>query len=225
MVRLTVLLLITALPLPALAQPPAEVLEALDRALLLLDDPGQVMTYRVSSSGGYAKLNGNDAHEFLNVSRVTVRASGEHDIEILQNELDGETIDPKGGGDEEEGGTKMELKAPAGEDLDQYVYGEPVPVGGLMTATFEPAPGVAHEEGLGIGRLVWNPATLQPVAIEFVPSKNPRFVESLTNRLEFGSTGDLLHMRRLETQGVGGIPGFKRSFTLDLRIDEVVPAP
>lgn len=225
MVRLTILLLIATLPLPAAALPPAEVIEALDRALRILDDPGQVTTYRVTSSGAYAKTNGKDAHEFLNMARITVRAGGEPDIEVLRNELDGEAVDAKGGDEEGEGGTKMELKAPAGEDLDKYVYGEPVKAGALMTATFEPAPGVPHEEGMGIGRLVWNPATLQPVAIEFRPSKNPRFVESMTNRLEFGSTGDLLHTRKLETQGVGGIPGFKRTFTLEMVIDEVVAAP
>jgi len=223
--RLAVLLLAISLPPPALAQPPAEVLDALDRALHALEEPTRVTTYQVTSSGGYAKANGKDAHEFLNVSRITVRADGDHEVEILRNELDGEDVESKRGSGDDEGGARLELKPPAGEELAQYTYGDPVPDGTLMSATFQPAPGVSPDEGLGIGRLLWDPATLQPVAMEFEPSKNPRFVESLANRLEFGTTGGVLHMRKLYTQGAGGIPGFKRTFTLKLHIEEVVLAP
>jgi len=227
MIRLAAILALSLLlPCSASALPPAEVLDALDQALRILEDPGQVESYRVTSSGSFAKLNGKDAHDFLNVSRVTVRSDGDHDIEMLRNELDGEAVDPeKEGDDGEEGGTKLEIKPPAGEDLDKYAYGESVADGALMAATFEPAPGVAPEEGLGIGRLLWDPQTSQPVALEFAPSKNPRFVQSMANRLEFGSTAGLLHTHKFVSKGVGGIPGFKRSFNLVMRIDEVVPAP
>lgn len=227
MVRLVVLLLLVASP--ASATPPPEVLDALDRAMTVLEDPEQVHSYVVKASGYYEKANGKDRHEFETETRITVKADGDHEVESIRAEHDGEPVEPRSReerqaerqGDEEGGSVSFELLVPAGEDLAKYVYGTPEPDGSLLTATFEPAADAGDEEGLARGRLWWDPRALLPVAVEFEAMKNPRFIQSLSNRAELGATGGVPHLRKLVSEGSGGIPGFRRVFTMEMVIEDV----
>lgn len=228
-------LLALAVAGPAAADPPDETLERLERALQSLADPGQVQAYTLTTVARHAKPNGKDAHDEKVVARVTVTGEEQTESEVLELLHDGEPVgeeeQDKARKDREkkreehgEEGFALEFKAPVGKDRQYYTFGEASESGGLLVATIEPAAG-ASVEGLSRGRIAWDPQTLDPVWIEFTPVEYPQFVQSLSNRLELGRLSGVLVMKRLVTDGQGGIPGMKRVFHMEVTTSDVQPAP
>ena len=222
-------------PTGAAADPPDETLERLEQALENLADPTQVRAYTLTTVARHARPNGKDAHDEMVVARITVTGEGTTESEILEQVHDGEVVSAEEREeaekdrhhkhkDEGEKGFSLEFKGPFGEDRQYYVFGETAEAGGLRTATIEPAPD-AKAEGLAIGKMAWDPDSLDPVWIEFTLMKNPRFVQSLSNRIEVGRFSGVLVMKRLVTDGQGGIPGMKRVFHMEVTTSDVQPAP
>jgi len=215
---------------PALATPPSEVLDALEQALEALSDPAVVSSYHLTTSGNYEKLDGEDRKTFRSVTRIFPGPDGSLTTETISAEHDGEAVEigeegegRKQGKDGESTSVSFELTPPAGDDLGRYRYGETVADGPRMKANFTPVEG-ATGDGLAHGTVWWDPATGQPTRLQFIPVKNPRFVQSLSTLLEFGQTSGLAHIKRIVSSGQGGIPGIKRKFAIEMVFDQVQPA-
>ncbi len=232
------LALAAALLLPAgaaRADPPEETLQRLQMALESLADPAQVRAYTLTTVAHHEKPNGKDAHDEKIVARISVTGKDQTESELLELFHDGEPVSEeeqrkaqqdrdKKREDEGNEGFELEFKGPFGEDRQHYTFGETRQAGGLLVATIQPAAG-ATVDGLSTGSMAWDPQTLDPVWIEFTPVENPQFVQALTNRLEFGRFSGVLVMKRLVTDGQGGIPGMKRVFHMEVTTSDVQPAP
>ena len=85
-------------------------------------------------------------------------------------------------------------------------------------ATFEPVEGKSRKEltDLSVGRIAWDPQTLQPRWVEFSYARNPRMVKSMSSRVEFGQLAGKLVPLSWETEGVGGILVFKRRLKMEM---------
>jgi len=229
------LILASGVPGVASADPPEETLQKLEQALESLADPAQVQAYTLTTVARHAKPNGKDAHDEKVVARIEVTGEGQTESEVLEQLHDGEPVseedrekaeqDRKEKREEQgEEGFALEFKGPFGEDRQHYVFGDTTEKGGLHVATIEPAPG-ARVDGLSTGKLAWDPETGDPAWIEFTPVEYPQFVQALSNRLELGRLSGVLVMKRLVTDGQGGIPGMKRVSHMEVTTSDVQPAP
>ncbi|MBW1881546.1 MAG: hypothetical protein JRJ84_24575 [Deltaproteobacteria bacterium] len=205
----------------ALARPPDATLEALDGALGRLEDPAQVRSMVVTTRFEYAKLDGEDAHEDLVVTEVTRDENGVRTVRMIQHLRDGEPVEQaeKKRKDDDEG-VSFDVALPIGDDLVRYRFGPTSVVDEVSVATFEPAERVRRKD-LALGRIAWDPSTNQPLWLEFAPVKTPTFVQALDTRLELAGDEGSLHTHRILSRGVGGIPGMRRRFEMDLTIDQV----
>ncbi len=227
------LIVLFAAPGAAFATPPEEVLDALDKGLNALSDPEVVQSYQLSTAGSYEKLNGESRSTFRSITKIIPGPDGQVTTETIMAEHDGEDVTEKGkereskhgkdDDDGEHGSVSFELTPPCGDDLASYEYGESVAEGARMRANFTPKE-TASGKGLAHGTVWWDPATGKPTKLQFVPVKNPQFIQTLSTMLFFGSTGGLAHISRVVSSGQGGIPGFKRKFALEMVFDQVLPA-
>lgn len=221
------------IPATALATPPDDVLDALDTALKALSDPAVVSSYQLTTAGSFEKPNGKDRKTFRSITKIIPGPDGSVTTETImeQHDEDVVTVGHAGGEfnhDDDDGGgghgaVSFELIPPSGEDLDSYVYGETVAEGAQLRANFSPTE-AATGDGLAHGTVWWSASTGKPTKLQFIPVKNPQFLLSLSTMFEFGRTGDVAHMTRIVSSGLGGIPGFKRKFAVEMVFDEVLPA-
>ena len=210
----------------AWAQPPAATLEQLDAALSCLADPARVRSFLVSARVEHADTDGDDAHVEEVLTRVSFDALGARCATVLSRVHDGELVDPEPAPRPRDGDRgELELTVPAGEDLPRYRYGATRAQGELASASIGPAPGDEGSEDLSTGRLTWDPVSLRPLWLEIEPVKLPMMVRSISTRVVLGGSADLPHTARVLSWGVGGVPGFRKSFRLDLRFTEVEAAP
>ncbi len=228
--------LITALP--ATAGPPAETLAAMEEALGMFECWDGECTYTVRLSTEISKTDGSDSQEQIRRMEVTYDASGEattNTLQVLQDGVDvtdDEDAQKSFGAvstdeeqeieqEKEHGGEQsmnLDLSLPLGEDAEHYRFGDPVAEGGLTVATFEPVEGKSRKEltDLSVGRIAWDPQTLQPRWVEFSYARNPRMVKSMSSRVEFGQLAGKLVPLSWETEGVGGILVFKRRLKMEM---------
>jgi len=195
-----------------------------------LGDPEKVHAYTLTTVAHHQKPNGKDAHDERVIVRVSVAPDGKVTSEMLQSFTDGVPVSAeereakrkeRRGEEDDGGGFEMQMRGPVGEDQALYTWGSEVEEGGLRVAAYTPREGVKGEEGLGTGRLAWDPATHDPAWFEFSLVDNPMFVDSLHSRLEFGREGGNLLMERLVTEGAGGLPLMKRQFHMVMTVSDV----
>lgn len=224
---------------PAAAAPPTQTLEALEKALEMFECWGEECTYTMRFRTEIAKTDGADAQEQIRRMEITVGPDGEsstNTLEVLQNGVDvtgdeeAQASFGKTSGDEEkeseeqeeeDSSMSLDLSLPLGEDAAHYQFGEAVEDGGLMVAPFEPVAGKGRKEltGLSVGRLAWDPETLQPRWVEFGYARNPRMVKSMSSRLVLGQMEGKLIPVAWNTEGVGGFLLFKRRLVMEMSIE------
>ncbi len=226
---------------PAAADPPTKTLETLEEALEMFECWGGECTYTVRFRTEIAKTDGSDAQEQIRLVEITRGTDGEtttNTLEVIQDGVDvtddeeaqkgfgkvsmaeEEEIEQEKDGDGE-GSMSLEMSLPLGEDAAHYRFGEATQEGGLMVAPFEPVDGKSRKEltGLSVGRLAWDPETLEPRWVEFGYARNPRMVKSMSSHLELGQMEGKLIPVAWNTEGVGGFLLFKRRLVMEMSIE------
>lgn len=239
---LSILLLLPLLaPAQALADPPSETLERLDKALKFLSKEGPARSATVVFDTEISKPDGTKSEQQSRTVTVSVSDEGEIEhttLKVVQDGVDvtddeeaqasfgkpseeeAEEIESTG---DEEGSFSVSLTLPIGDDRSDYTFGETREDGAVLVADFRPVEGKSRKERtkLSIGRLAWDPETLDPVWLVFVPDRNPRFIQSLKSRMEFTRTGEWLYPERTVIDGVGGVLLYKRRMKLEMTVSDV----
>ena len=241
-VRTTTLLItgVTALCLASnsAAKPPEETLSALEEALGLFECWGGDCTYTMRFRTEISKTDGSDSQEQVRLMEITYAggASTTNTLEVIQDGVDvtddeeaqksfgAVSTDEDHGADEDKDGEQsmnLDLTLPLGEDAVHYRFGDAVSEGGLMVASFEPVDGKSRKDltDLSVGRLAWDPQTLEPRWIEFSYARNPRMVISMSSRIGLGQLAGKLVPLSWNSEGVGGILVFKRRLKMEMSIE------
>ncbi len=231
-------------PVAAHADPPAETLEHLDQALHFLAREGPARSATVGIRTSISKPDGSDAEEQVRTMSVTINDDGEIDstvIQVLQDGVDvtddeeaqssfgkpsdeeAESIESAEDDGDDGGSFSIAMSLPAGDDLADYRFGETRTSGAAHVADFEPVSGKSRKERtkLSRGRLAWDPTTLDPLWVEFVPSRNPRFVTSMACRMDFTRTDPWLYPDRTTVDGTGGVLLYKRRMVFEMTLGDV----
>lgn len=235
------LLLLTLTPALALADPPAETLERLGRALKFLDKEGPARSATLVFDTAISKPDGTKSEQQSRTVTVAVSDEGEIEHTTLKVVQDGvdvtddeeaqasfgkpseEEAEEIESTKSEEGSFSVSLTLPVGDDRPDYTFGETREDGAVHVADFRPVEGKSRKERtkLSIGRLAWNPETLDPVWLVFVPDRNPRFIQSLDTRMQFSRTGAWIYPERTVIDGVGGVLLYKRRMKLEMTVSDV----
>ncbi len=235
------LILLTLVPLSARADPPAETLERLEKALQFLAKEGPARSATVVFDTTISRPDGTKSEHQVRTVTVTVSDDGEIDhttLSVLQDGVDvtededaqasfgkpseeeAEEIETAEG---EEGSFSVSLTLPIGEDRGDYRFGETREDDGVLVADFQPVDGKKRKERtkLSVGRIAWDPETLDPVWLIFVPDRNPQFIQSMQSRMDFTRTGQWLYPDRTLIDGVGGFLLYKRRMKLEMTVSDV----
>ena len=238
LVFLATILLLPPSPLTAAPLPPREVTDRLERALKALEPGAFQGTFTLRVTSAVSKPDGSGREDQTEVLEVVQPASGEALTRVIhadasgkdvtasrQREIDHETSSRQGkatsGDSKGSESISVTTALPAGEDAALYEFGPPTLEGGLLVASFAPRAGERNRDGVATGRLAWRGDTLDPVWVEARPVKLPKHASELSLRFELGREGELLHLRRMITDGAGGMLWIKRKIHAELEISEV----
>lgn len=242
-----VLLVLAALAAPTTpahatgSAPPREVTERLDRALRALDSGSFQGTYTVNVSSVVSKLDGSDREEQTEELEVVQPASGAALTHVVrahsagkdvtlkrQREVDEEhragAAETGSDGDKSPDQLTFSATLPAGENVSSFEFGAPIRDGELLVASFAPRRESRDRDGITTGRMAWRDDTLDPAWIEARPVRLPKRATELQMRFELQREGELLFMRRLVTDGAGGMLWIKRRIHAEVKFSEVHPA-
>jgi hypothetical protein len=206
-------------------------------------------SFTMRSSSVVSKPSGKGREERTEVQRVTVGPDGKHELAIISATENGKDVTeqrrqeaeeqrrkgaaPESGDGKGEAGREPAEKSggdsgvrlPAGKALAIYAFSAPVEAEGLLVASFEPRPQHRKEEEVLKGKLAWSQDTLDPAWIEFSFADPPTGLAEMTMRFELARVGDSLYVRRMVTDGLGGLLFIKRRFHAEMEVTEMQPQP
>jgi hypothetical protein len=229
---------VAAVPLLAAEAPPREVTDRLERGLKALEPGSFQGTYTLEVSSRVSKLDGSDPKPSTERLEAVQPASGDALMHVVHAEEDGKDVtarrqrelkaqqakrharSDKEGGDSS-GSVSVSASLPAGEDAARFEFSPPTREGELLVASFSPRPEHREREGITSGRLAWREDTLDPVWVEASPVKLPRHASEVAMRFELDREGELLYLRRVITDGAGGILFIKRRVHAEMEFSEV----
>jgi hypothetical protein len=208
--------------------PPRETLERLGEVTKVFDERGFQGSYRVDVASGSGSPD--DPPQRHEVFRARKSGLGPTDRDLVRSTENGEDITEKRRAEIEkerdrraaDGGERPfeDLHLPTWENREMYLW-EPSPDrDGLCIAEFRRRLGSEDAEGTGHGRLGWHCESLDPVWLELRPYDLPALVNELDLGWRFGRHDDFLLTQRFEFRGFGGLPFFKRAFSVAIEVSE-----
>lgn len=225
------------------AAPPEDTTRRLETALKALDKEFFAGTYRVTTKSVVSKPDGSAREDRLDVMEITQPAGGEAEVTVVSATENGQDVtakrresvakqrtkqekekQEKQEKQDEEGSFSASMRLPLGEDLALFELG-PTKGSGVLTASFAPLRSARKEKNMTRGTLAWDETSGDPLWIEASYVDPPTGLKEMVLRLEIGRAGDILHLRRTVTRGVGGLLWIKRAFDVEMTISDLAPAP
>jgi hypothetical protein len=113
---------------------------------------------------------------------------------------------------------------PFGDTADLYQFAPPETLDSFIVVAFEPAPGHEDDDKIAIGKVAWDPVTLEPAWLEMAAVHPPKPLKKLGIRLEFARQGEHIYVTRMVTDGLAKVLLMQREFHMDLRFEDIRPA-
>lgn len=238
--RTLVMVLVMLVAAVAGAAPPEDTTRRLETALKALDKEFFAGTYRVTTKSVVSKPDGSAREDRLDVMEITQPAGGEAEVTVVSATENGQDVTAKRRqsvagqrakrdkekqeNKDEEGSFSASMRLPLGEDLALFELG-PTEGSGVLTARFAPLGSARKLKNMTQGTLAWDETSGDPLWIEASYVDPPTGLKEMVLRLEIGRAGDILHLRRTVTRGVGGMLWIKRAFDVEMTISDLAPAP
>jgi hypothetical protein len=248
--RTLVMVMVMLVGAVAGAAPPEDTTRRLEMALKALDKETFAGTYRITTKSVVSKPDGSAREDRLDVMEITQPAGGEAEVTVVSATENGQDVTTKRRESvakqrakqekekqekekqekekqekkDEEGSFSASMRLPLGEDLVLFELG-PTKGSGVLTASFAPLRSARKEKNMTQGTLAWDETSGDPLWIEASYVDPPTGLKEMVLRLEIGREGDILHLRRTVTRGVGGLLWIKRAFDVEMTISDLTPAP
>lgn len=241
--RTLVMVMVMLVGAVAGAAPPEDTTRRLEMALKALDKETFAGTYRITTKSVVSKPDGSAREDRLDVMEITQPAGGEAEVTVVSATENGQDVtakrlesvakqrakqekekQEKQQKKDEEGSFSASMRLPLGEDLVLFELG-PTKGSGVLTASFAPLRSARKEKNMTQGTLAWDETSGDPLWIEASYVDPPTGLKEMVLRLEIGREGDILHLHRTVTRGVGGLLWIKRAFDVEMTISDLTPAP
>jgi hypothetical protein len=212
-VAAAVLIVLGTASLPA--SPPETTLEALDRALALLESSDVPVSYVMVTKITIGTPSGETIRTIESADRVTLRP-GEHPVrENLYLNDSGEDTDAATGASQTgNSDSSWSFVLPTGGNRALFEFGKTEDKGvTVRSASFEPVRSARRKGGVVKGTLYWDARTLRPLRLEMIPIKNPPFTTKLESSFEFAEQDGFSYPVKARFSGEGGFLFIRRTVT------------
>jgi hypothetical protein len=227
---LALLIALTGAPTEAQPAPGNEPLRRIDEAVGVLEGRGFAGSFTMTVRVSVAEPGGGRPQVTEEEHRVTIAPDGARATRLVRAVEDGRDVTArrqKRSGGEQGGKVRGEEDVdfkllPIGANAQRHAFAAVRREGNTLVAAFRPAARDGGRDTLSKGELAWNEVSGDPLWIELQPADDPRFVDELRLRFEFGRAGDVLFPSRVFSRTRAGIPLlFRVLVEVDIAVSDV----